>query len=260
MYNYLPSLYFFGVGAIVGSFLNVLIVRLPRGENFVSRRSHCPHCGALIRWYDNIPLLSFAILGGRCRCCRGNISWRYPLVELLTGAAFLLTYQLYGVSYRMILADLFLALLLVISIIDFREYIIPDKITIPGIILGFAAAFVNPSITPMESFIGFLAGGVSLYLVALLGDYIFRKESLGGGDIKLAAMLGAWLGWQNMIIIFFGGALLGLVYAIFQMARSRQMRRTRLIPFGPFLSLAALIALFWGDYLIDFYLQHVLQQ
>jgi leader peptidase (prepilin peptidase)/N-methyltransferase len=250
--------YAFGVGAIIGSFLNVLIVRLPRREDFFVKRSHCPRCQAVIRWYDNVPLLSYLILRGKCRHCQQPISTQYPLIELATGLLFVVSFQLYGLSLQMVLVDVIIAMLLVVTIIDFRHYIIPDLITIPGIVAGLVFSLVNPLLSPLDSAIGLVAGGASLYLFAVAGEYLFKKEALGGGDIKLAAMLGAWLGWQNMIIIFFGGALLGLIFALVQMARSSQVRETRLIPFGPFLSLAAVITLFWGEELINFYINGVL--
>jgi leader peptidase (prepilin peptidase)/N-methyltransferase len=158
----------------------------------------------------------------------------------------------------MMMVDVLIAILLVVTVIDFRHFIIPDMVTVPGMVVGLAFSLVNPIITPLESVIGLVAGGASLYLLAIVGDHLFTKESLGGGDIKLAAMLGAWLGWQNMIVVFFGGALLGLVFAAFQMIRSSELRESRLIPFGPFLSLAAIVALFWGRQLIDLYVQGVL--
>ncbi|TFH65561.1 MAG: prepilin peptidase, partial [Candidatus Zixiibacteriota bacterium] len=130
--------------------------------------------------------------------------------------------------------------------------------TVAGMILGLAASFVSPTVKPLDALIGLVAGGASLYLLALVGDFLFKKESLGGGDIKLAAMLGAFLGWQSIIIIFFGAAVLGLVYALIFMLFSRKMRQDRLIPFGPFLSLAALLALFFGNYLINLYVERVL--
>lgn len=247
------DIYIFGVGAIIGSFLNVLISRLPKKEGFVKGRSHCPNCSALIKWYDNIPLLSYLLLRGKCRCCKTRISFRYPVVELLTAAFFLLSWYLYGLSIQIIVVDVFFAMLLVITVIDFDHYIIPDKITIPGMVLGLAASFVSPHITPLNSLIGLLAGGGVLYLLAIVGDHLFKKESLGGGDIKLAAMMGAFLGWKSIIIIFFGGALLGLIYALIVMLWSSETRQSRMIPFGPFLSLAALVALFFGDDLINLY-------
>jgi leader peptidase (prepilin peptidase) / N-methyltransferase len=246
------------IGAIVGSFLNVLICRLPKNENFVTGRSHCPGCQALIRWYDNIPLVSFIILRGRCRKCKMAISWQYPLVELLTAGFFLLAFRLYGLSPQTAIVSVFFSLLLVVTVIDFRLYIIPDRITITGMILGLAAAFVSPVVKPLDAAIGLIAGGASLYLLAVVGDFLFKKESLGGGDIKLAAMLGAFLGWKNIILIFFGAALLGLIYALIYMIFSRRLRESRMIPFGPFLSMAAIIALFFGNYIVNLYVEKVL--
>lgn len=254
----LIGIYVFCLGAFIGSFLNVLIYRLPRSENFVFGRSHCPHCGLLIRWYDNIPLISYIILLGKCRKCRRHISWRYPLVELLTAAFFVVVFLLYGVSYQSLVAIVFFALLLVITFIDFKYYIIPDKITYPGMVLGLALSFVNPLISPLESLVGLLAGGLTLYLLAILGDYFLKKESLGGGDIKLAAVLGAFLGWKNLFIIFFAAAVFGLIYAVLRMVIARQSAAGRMIPFGPFLSLAGLLALFFGNLLVDYYVSQFL--
>lgn len=258
MTDIMLQVYVLGVGAVIGSFLNVLIYRLPKNLKFVTGRSHCPQCGKLIRWYDNIPVVSFLILRGKCRECHAGISWRYPLVELLTAAFFLLAFRLYGLSPQAGIVSVFFCLLLVVTAIDFQFYIIPDKITIAGMILGLAASFVSPIVKPLDALIGLVAGGASLYLLAVAGDFLFKKESLGGGDIKLAAMLGAFLGWKSIIIVFFGAAVLGLVYALIYMLFSRKMRQDRMIPFGPFLSMAALIALFFGNYLINFYIERVL--
>ncbi len=252
------SIYVFLFGIFFGSFLNVIIYRLPRNENFVVGRSRCPGCGQRIAWYDNVPLISYIILGGRCRKCKVAISWRYPAVELITAGFFLLAFKMYGLSAYTGVVSLFFALLLVATVIDFQHFIIPDKITYPGMLIGLALSFVNPELSPLDSLIGLLAGGLSLYLLALVGDFLFKKESLGGGDIKLAAMLGAFLGWRAIIIIFFGAAVLGLIYAIIQLAVSQKARETRMIPFGPFLSMAALIALFFGDAIINFYLHEIL--
>jgi leader peptidase (prepilin peptidase)/N-methyltransferase len=258
MYEILLATYLFGVGAIIGSFLNVLIWRLPRGEGFVLQRSHCPHCDTLIRWYDNIPLLSFIILRGHCRKCAGSISVQYPAVELTTGLIFCFSYLAYGLSAQMIGIDIFLALLLVVIVTDFRHYLIPDKITLPGMVLGLLYSLYNPLVSPLEAAIGLVGGGLVLLLLAWFGEFIFKKEALGGGDIKLAAMLGAWLGWQNLALIFLLGAMLGLFYAIIRIVIAGNREETRLIPFGPFLALAAIIALFWGQALIDIYVEQVL--
>lgn len=254
----LLSVYAFGLGAFIGSFLNVLVHRLPRKENFVTGRSHCPKCKQLIHWYDNIPIVSFLILGAKCRRCTEPISWRYPLVELATAGFFLVSFKLYGISFHSMIAAIFFSMLLVVTLIDFEFYIIPDRITYPGMVLGLALSWVNPLVTPLEALIGLLAGGASLYLLAMLGDLLFKKESLGGGDIKLAAMLGAFLGWKNIIFIFFGAAVFGLIYALLQMAASRKEGAGRMIPFGPFLSLAAIVALFFGETLINFYVHDIL--
>lgn len=258
MYEIVLGIYLFGAGAIIGSFLNVLIHRLPRDEDFVFKRSQCPHCKALIRWFDNLPLLSFIILRGRCRSCRAHISWQYPLVELATGVIFLGCYLYFGLSPQMFGVDIFLALLLVVIVTDFRHYLIPDKITLPGMVLGLLYSIYNPVLTPLDSVIGLLGGGIALLVLAWLGEILFKKEALGGGDIKLAAMLGAWLGWQNLALIFLFGALFGLIFAIIKMATAADRSEARLIPFGPFLALAAIVALFWGQALLDLYVEQVL--
>ncbi len=254
----LLSVYALALGAFIGSFLNVLIYRLPRQENFVAGRSHCPHCGLVIRWYDNIPLISFLLLRAKCRNCKANISWRYPIVELLTALFFLMAFRLYGLDFQALIAAVLFAMLLVVTFIDFEYLIIPDRITYPGMALGVVLSFVSPLITPLESIIGLLAGGATLYLLAVVGDKMLKKESLGGGDIKLAAMLGAFLGWKNIFIIFFGAALLGLIYALIRMALARHSAVGRMIPFGPFLAAAAMLAFFFGHRLLDFYFTRVL--
>ncbi|MFH2055528.1 MAG: prepilin peptidase [bacterium] len=258
MYEIVLSIYLFGAGAIIGSFLNVLIYRLPRGEDFVFKRSHCPACRALIHWYDNLPLLSFIILRGRCRNCTAAISVQYPLVELTTGLIFLGSYLQYGLSPQMFGVNIFLSLLLVVIVTDFRHYLIPDKITLPGMVLGLLYSIYNPAVTPLEAVIGLLGGGIVLLALAWLGELLFKKEALGGGDIKLAAMLGAWLGWQSLALVFLFGAFFGLIFAIIKMATAADRSKARLIPFGPFLALAAIVALFWGQTLIRIYVEQVL--
>jgi leader peptidase (prepilin peptidase)/N-methyltransferase len=253
-----PYLFVFMAGLVIGSFLNVLIYRLPREQQFVKGRSVCPYCGQTIKWYHNIPLLSYLILRGKCAYCRKPISFRYPLVELLNGIGYLYFFWEQGWSIDLGIFAFLTSVLIVIFFIDLDHQIIPDTITLPGIALGLGVSLVSGGVSPLQSLIGTLVGGGSLYLVALLGDWLFKKESMGGGDIKLAAMLGAFLGWQKVLFIFLASAVIGLLVSIAIMFFSAKLRQTRVVPFGPFIALAALVAIVWGDSLIAFYIHNFL--
>ncbi len=246
------------LGLAIGSFLNVLIYRLPRSKTAMHGRSACPHCGHIIPFYLNIPVISYLILRGRCRHCRAPISPRYPLVELLTALLFVLFFHYDGLAPRLAVDWFLISILIVIFFIDWEFQIIPDKITLPGIVLGLAAAFfVNPP-GLRDASIGLLVGGGTLLIVAYGGEWLFKKEAMGGGDIKMAAMLGTFVGWQKILLIFFGGALLGMVASLFWMILSRKIRQERVIPFGPFLAAAALVVVVYGDRLIHYYITHFL--
>jgi leader peptidase (prepilin peptidase)/N-methyltransferase len=241
------------IGLCIGSFLNVCIHRLPQGLSIVRPRSRCPHCGASIRAYDNIPVLSYLFLGGRCRSCRGSISARYPLVELLSGAFAAMAAAKFGVGPTGLVMFLFIAALLVITFIDLDHRIIPDVISLPGILVGFGASFGLLAISPLESLIGILSGGGSLFLVAWGYQLIARREGMGGGDIKLLAMIGAFLGWQGVLVTLLLASLVGsIVGTAWMVARGGDRRLA--IPFGPFLAVGALIALFWGEKIVAWYI------
>lgn len=248
----------FIIGLSIGSFLNVLIYRLPREKKFVLGRSYCPSCQKPIKFYDNIPVLSYLILVGKCRVCKTKISFRYPLVEILNGLAYLFFFFQYGVSYNFLIFSFLSSALIVIFFVDIDFQIIPDSITLPGMVLGLGVSFLPDSIGIVSSLIGLIVGGGVLYLIAILGDWLFKKESMGGGDIKMTAMLGALLGWQKVVLIFFTGAVIGLVVSIILMIVSKEVRSTRVIPFGPFLAAAAMIAIIYGDRIIEFYLNNFL--
>ncbi len=248
----------FIVGLAIGSFLNVLIYRLPREKKFVFGRSYCPSCQKPIKFYDNIPVLSYLILAGKCRSCKAKISLRYPLVELLNGLAYLFFFFQYGVSYNFLIFSFLSSALIVIFFVDIDFQIIPDLITFPGMVLGLAVSLLPGGIGIVNSLIGLVVGGGVLYLIAILGDWLFKKESMGGGDIKMTAMLGAFLGWQKVVLIFFAGAFIGLFVSIIMMIVSKKVRSTRVIPFGPFLAAAAMIAIIYGDSIISFYLNNFL--
>ncbi|MBU0481681.1 MAG: prepilin peptidase [Proteobacteria bacterium] len=240
--------YIFAVlfGAVVGSFLNVVIVRLPEeGNSIIFPPSHCPACKKDIRWFDNIPVVSYLVLQGRCRSCKTSISIQYPLVEIAMGLLAAALFYRFSLSPAFAGYFLFCAALLVIIFIDFHHQIIPDVISLPGILAGFAFSFANPEVSWQSSGLGVLFGGGSLYLIAATYYLLTRREGMGGGDIKLLAMIGAFLGWQSLPFVVFGSSLLGSVVGIFAMIRQKKGGRT-VIPYGPFLSIAAILYLFYN--------------
>lgn len=244
-------LFAFLVGAVVGSFLNVCIHRLPREESIITPRSRCPACQTTIRAVDNIPLLSFLLLHGRCRACGNPISWRYPLVEALTGILFALTVARFGVTLQTAFPLLFLCGLVVVSFIDLDHQIIPNAVTLPGIPLGLLAGLRwEPPL--LDRLIGALVGAGFLYLVLFYGGVLYGQEAMGEGDLNLIAMVGAFLGWKAVAITILLGCLFGSAVGLGLMAVRRLGRRQH-IPFGPFLSLGAVVALFWGERLMAWY-------
>jgi leader peptidase (prepilin peptidase)/N-methyltransferase len=247
------TVFAFLFGTVVGSFLNVCIYRLPKEESIVAPRSRCPACQSPVRALDNIPLISFALLRGRCRACGASIAWRYPLVETLTGILFALTVVRFGVTLQTALLLTFLAGLIVISFIDLDHQIIPNVITLPGIPLGILTGFLFRDPPLLDRLIGALAGAGFLYLVLFYGGVLYGQEAMGEGDLNLIAMVGAFLGWKAVIVTILVGCLVGSAVGLSLIALRRLGRRQH-IPFGPFLSLGAVVALFWGDRLIAWYL------
>jgi leader peptidase (prepilin peptidase)/N-methyltransferase len=247
------------LGLAVGSFLNVLIHRLPRNKRVIFERSTCPNCRTQIAFYDNIPIISFLLLLGRCRRCKTPISPRYPIVEFLNAACYLLFFYIDGLNLAFVAHCYLASSLIVIFFIDCEFQIIPDKITLPGIAVGLVSSiFVSPP-GIVSSAIGLVVGGGALLSVAFLGEWLFKKEAMGGGDIKMAAMMGAFVGWQKVLLIFLGGAVIGLIVSIVWMVFSKRLRRHRLIPFGPFLALAALVVVIAGDQILRFYIDNFLR-
>ncbi len=234
-------------GTVVGSFLNVVILRLPDDEqSIVFPGSHCPKCGSELHWYENIPIFSYLALRGRCRSCRTKISAQYPVVELCMGLLSLALYNKSGLTLPFMFYFVFLAALLVIIFIDIQHQIIPDVISLPGIIIGFAASFFVPQVSWQQSGLGILIGGGILYAIAF-GYYLFTKrDGMGGGDIKLLAMIGAFLGWQSLLYVIFASSLTGSIVGIAAMVKQGKGGRTR-IPFGPFLALSAMSYLFFQE-------------
>ncbi len=244
----------FCLGAICGSFLNVCIFRLPQGQSVVSPRSFCPYCRRPIAWFDNIPLLSFLLLRGRSRCCRQAIPWRYPLVETLSGILAVASVYRFGLTPLALLYFIFLAALLVITFIDLDHQIIPDEVSLPGILVGLLAAALRTDLSLRDAFLGAIVGGGILWLVAVGYQRLTGREGMGGGDIKLLAMIGAFLGWRAIPFIILLSALVGsLAGILFMLAKGKASGRLA-IPYGPFLALAAVLWVFWGEKIILFYL------
>jgi leader peptidase (prepilin peptidase) / N-methyltransferase len=256
----------FAVGACIGSFLNVCIHRLPAEESVVWPGSRCPGCGTAIEWRDNIPLVSWLLLGARCRSCGATISSRYPLVEAATGALAVLALIRFGATPAAAIAFLFTAALLLITFIDFDHRFIPDEVSLPGILVGLAASFLPGGPTPLDAAAGAMLGGGLLWAVAWFYERATGVEGMGFGDVKLLAMIGAFLGWQAIpaviVVASLAGSLAGVALifarlrgaAVRRVARrlglravpaflQRTARRTE-IPFGPFLALGAVLALY----------------
>lgn len=239
------DIFAFIFGAAVGSFLNVCIFRIPAGESIVKPLSQCPHCHHPIRFYDNIPIISFVVLRAKCRDCGENISWRYPLVEFITGLFALLLFIKFGLTLNFLVFFVFTAVLITISFIDLDHQIIPDILSLPGIPIFFLAAIFIVKIPWHEALIGLLVGGGVLFLIAFVYEKLSKREGMGGGDIKLLAMIGGFLGWKSLIFVLlfssFAGALVGLLAMII---KKKDMKYA--VPFGPFLSAAAAAYIFWG--------------
>lgn len=246
-------------GAAIGSFLNVVIYRLPRGESLTGR-SACPHCKAQLAWYDLVPILSFALLGARCRRCRAAIAWRYPLVELLTGLLALAVVVRFGVGPGAGVYFAFGAALVAVTFIDLDWRIIPDAITLPGVIVGLGAALGLELLDATGSFpahtlralSGALGGGLGLWLVAMGYRRATGVEGLGFGDVKLAALLGAFLGLGGVFLTIFLASVIGTLVGIILIASGRGSTKTAL-PFGAFLAPVGVFVLFFGPLLAAWY-------
>ncbi len=237
------------LGAALGSFLNVCIARLPEGESVIRPRSRCPACGESIAWYDNIPILSYLALRGRCRHCRETISWQYPVVELATVVIWAGMAVLHGPTPLGLQGAVLFTILLAIALTDARHYLIPDPLSIGGLAAGLALSFLPGQPTPLMSMIGAVSAFAVLYGVAVLGEWAFKKPAMGGGDIKMMAMVGAFLGPVGAMLTIFLGAFAGSV--IFGPI---SLKTGKLVPFGVFLALGAAVTFLVGDLLIDWYL------
>ena len=239
------------LGLAIGSFLNVVIHRLPRNQSLVSPGSRCPSCGYALGAADNVPVLSYLFLGGRCRKCRTSISIRYPIVELLTGALFVICYFVFGWTALLAVRLLFLSAMIALFAIDLEHYLLPDAITLPGIVVGLiASAFLPPGF--MSALLGTLLGGGVLWAV---GEAYYRysgQEGMGGGDVKMLAMIGAFLGWQQVIVTLVFSSIAGSIIGLLVIAFKRGGLKHAL-PYGTFLALAAVFASLWGEQLVTWY-------
>ena len=267
--------FYFAFGLVVGSFLNVCICRIPRGESVVSPRSHCPGCGAAIRPYDNVPLLSYLLLRGRCRSCGESISLQYPVVELATGLLFYACAAEWAFTPPTFVYSLFLALLVILVFVDYQHQILPNVVTIPGTIAGIllspwqaegtsrdflsvaAASALNPdgyeTLLPwVGSVLGALIGGGILLVVGFAYQLVRRRAGLGMGDVKMMAMVGAFLGWRSALLTIFVGSFAGSIIGLFLiMFKGKNLQHK--LAFGTFLGTGAAAVLFFGASFLGWY-------
>ncbi|HMK60147.1 MAG TPA: prepilin peptidase [Dissulfurispiraceae bacterium] len=246
---------FLVLGLVIGSFLNVCIYRIPRELSIVTPASSCPNCKTPIKPWDNIPVISYILLAGKCRKCGQKIALRYPSVELLNGLLYAAAAYQFGLGWHLPLICALISSMIVITFIDLDFQIIPDVITLPGMLIGLAASyFIMPDpfsrhtlLSFTTSIIGLLAGGVTFYLIALLS-----RGGMGGGDVKMMAMLGSFVGWKGVFLTTLIGSLSGSLVGIALMIFKGKGRKTK-IPFGPFLALGSLVTLFFGRIILDWY-------
>lgn len=251
------------IGLVLGSFIALAAVRLPQGKSIIKPRSHCPHCQHQLRSYENIPVLSYFFLAGKCSQCKNPISLIYPLIELFSAFVIFLTYLYVQPLPRFFLyACLFATPMLILTITDWKHLILPNVITLPGILFAFILHaldqvyfFQNSSLISAmsESLIGALAGAIPLFLIAYFYIRVRGKEGLGMGDVKLAAMIGACFGWKEMYFILLLASVSGAFYGVALMIVKKNRRDTPL-PLGSFLALSSIVFLFWGDKMLEFYL------
>ena len=250
------ELILFIFGSCIGSFLNVCIYRLPNSKSIVYPPSACPGCGTPIRFYDNIPILSFLLLRGKCRSCHTRVSLRYPLIELMGGLFAICVYLKFGISLHALIYYILIASLIVVIFIDIDYMIIPNEITLPGIPVGFIAALFLPEITYIDSLLGISLGFGVFWIIGQVHYMIRKTEGMGGGDIKLLAMIGAFIGWKGILLTIFLSSAIGTISNIPGMLASRKFFNYKL-PYGPFIAIGAIIHIFFGDKLIDWYINQL---
>lgn len=244
---------FFILGALFGSFANVAILRIPKEESVVFPGSHCYKCKNKIKFYDNLPIISWLILRGKCRNCGEKFSFRYCLVEIITAGLFALMFLKLGWSFYLLEVLLLTLGLVIISFIDLDHYIIPDKISLPGIAIGLLGGLLNPERAFLDSILGVLLGGGFLWAVAYVYYLLKKEEGMGGGDIKLLAWIGAILGWGSVPFIILVSSILGSIIGVLLILKQRGNMKT-VIPFGPYIALAAIIYILGGEVIGKWYL------
>ena len=257
MHGYVPMnpVLIFIFGACIGSFLNVCIFRIPENKSIVSPGSFCPNCLKTIPFYYNVPVVSYLFLMGRCKFCRQPISFRYPFIEVLTGTFAVMLFYKFGITPAMGYWFAFISVLITISFIDIDHQIIPDIISLPGILIFSSSVYFLPEMTIKNMLLGIFAGGGILYAVAFIYYLLRKQEGMGGGDIKLLAMIGAATGIRGVLFTIFAGSLFGTFFGVFLLLYTRISDSAKLrIPFGPFLSLGAVLYIFFGNQLIEWYL------
>lgn len=256
--DYMPEEFlgalFFIFGSLLGSFANVIICRLPEGESIVRPRSHCRRCKKMVSWFDNIPIVSYLLLKGRCRNCGESFSIRYPFVEFLMGALFCALFYYVGFNFYLVEYLIFSFGLVTVTFIDFDHMILPDEFTLSGIIIGLAGALINPDRTFFDAVSGVLVGGGFLWAISAIYFWLRKQEGMGGGDIKLLAWIGAVLGWTSVPFVILCSSLIGTLVGLLAMAKSKDGLQTA-IPFGPYLALGAILFIFGGSDLARAYIE-----
>ncbi|OQY30339.1 MAG: hypothetical protein B6244_00325 [Candidatus Cloacimonetes bacterium 4572_55] len=251
--NWFWGLWITVVGSVIGSFLNVCIYRLPRDESITFPPSHCPRCNARIAAYDNIPILSYLILWRKCRHCKEPISLQYPIIEAINAALYLLLFWQFGLTWELPVYALFTSAMLVVAVIDYYHQIIPNEISLGGLPFGLLAAIFILQIGWKESLLGMISGGGVLLAFGLFWLIIFKIEGMGMGDVKLMGMVGAFLGWKLALFTIMFGSLCGSIVGILLIGLKKENLKTK-IPFGSFLAPSAVLALFSGNRIIDWYI------
>jgi leader peptidase (prepilin peptidase) / N-methyltransferase len=241
---------YFLIGLFIGSFLNVCIYRLPKGESILFPPSRCPDCNHRLGVIDLIPVISYLFLRGRCRYCQSSISIRYPMVELLTGIIFFFISKTF-INYQLFFYLIFASILIVISFIDLKDRVIPDSLSVGGIIMGLIFNAINHNF--VSALLGATIGFAALFLIAKIGKLVFKKEAMGEGDFYLAALLGAFLGWKLLLVAVFAAFLFGGGVSILLLISGR-VKIGQELPFGPALCVGGLGALFFGQQLLSWYL------
>lgn len=251
----LLSLLILVFGLFLGSFYNVCIYRIPRKESIIFPPSHCTNCCKQLKWRELIPIFSWVLLGGKCRYCYKRISYRYPLIELITGLLFYLLFLKFGLSGAFISHSILCSILIIVTFIDIEFQIIPNELVLIGAIVGIILILIEISVHWMDAIIGMFIGGGIYLIVAILSQFLLKKEGMGGGDIKLMAMIGLMIGWKLTIIsillsVYIGGLIGGLLLLL------RIKKRGDVIPYGPFIAIGTILSIFFGNELILWYLAY----